>query len=122
MNKIKGTSLFANVGIDEYYFKDLGIEMVLSNELLEDRAKFYSHIYPKVDMLCGDITDEKIFNELVEKHKKYKSSFLLATPPCQGMSVAGKMDKNDKRNLLITSVIEFRKPPRTPTAKFDRDF
>ena len=25
--------------------------------------------------------------------------FIIATPPCQGMSLAGKMDKFDKRNM-----------------------
>lgn len=44
---LKAASLFANVGIDEFYFKVEGVEVVLSNELLAERCKFYSHICSK---------------------------------------------------------------------------
>lgn len=107
--QIKGCSLFSNVGIDELYLKDVGINIVLANELVEKRALFYKHIYPNKDMVIGDITDSDIFNTIVNKYKQYGCSFLLATPPCQGMSQAGKMDENDVRNKLIISVIEFIK-------------
>lgn len=106
---INGISLFANVGIDETYFKEYGICIKVSNELIKKRADFYRHLYPDVNMICGDITDKNIFNKLVEEYKKNKCEFLIATPPCQGMSVAGKMDKNDIRNKLIIQVIDFIK-------------
>ena len=35
--------------------------------------------------------------------------FVIATPPCQGMSLAGKMDPSDKRNQLIYYAIEIIK-------------
>jgi len=41
---IKGLSLFANVGIAEAYLKDIGIDIVIANEIDEKRAKFYKHI------------------------------------------------------------------------------
>lgn len=106
---VKGTSLFCNVGIAETYLKRNNIEIVVANELLSDRAKFYKFSYPETDIITGDITDDKIFNEIVEKSKEAKIEFLLATPPCQGMSVAGKMNEHDPRNLLIIKVIEFIK-------------
>ncbi|AOX43735.1 DNA (cytosine-5)-methyltransferase 1 [Spiroplasma sp. NBRC 100390] len=109
---IKGASLFSNVGIDEFYLNDADIEIVLANELLKKRADFYSHIYPNVDMICGDITDKNIFKLLVDKFIENECDFLLATPPCQGMSIAGKMNKNDERNKLIIQVIEFIKKTR----------
>ena len=109
LKNINGCSLFSNVGIDEYYFKDYGIDIKVSNELIEKRCKFYSHIYPNVNMICGDITDNNIFNKITDEYKKNNCEFLIATPPCQGMSNAGKKNKNDKRNLLITYVIEFIK-------------
>lgn len=106
---IKGISLFSNVGIDEFYFKNYGIEIVLSNELLKKRCDFYSYIYPDVSMINGDIRDSKIFKELVNLYKINKCDFLIATPPCQGMSQAGKMDINDVRNKLIIDTINFIK-------------
>ena len=104
-----GISLFANVGIDETYFRQCGINIKVSNELLEERAKFYHHLYPDVNMICGDITKKEIFDKLVKEYKKNNCSFLIATPPCQGMSLAGKRKKNDIRNFLIIQVIEFIK-------------
>jgi DNA (cytosine-5)-methyltransferase 1 len=107
--KIKGISLFSNVGIAETYFTDHSIDIVVANELLEDRGRFYSHLHPHTQMVTGDITKEDIFNKLVELYKEKGCSFLMATPPCQGMSIAGKMDKDDVRNTLIIKVIEFVK-------------
>lgn len=106
---VNGISLFSNIGIDETYFQDYGVNIVLANELLEKRCAFYKHLYPNVDMICGDITDSNIFNSLVKLYKKYNCKFLIATPPCQGMSQAGKMDKNDVRNRLIIDTIKFIK-------------
>jgi DNA (cytosine-5)-methyltransferase 1 len=106
---VNGTSLFSNVGIDEFYLKQCGITIKVANELVTNRAKFYSHIYPEVDMFCGDITSQEIFNSLIQSHHQNNCDFLLATPPCQGMSVAGKMKKDDIRNTLIKRVIDFAK-------------
>ena len=39
--RLNGLSLFSNVGIAEAYLKDVGIDVVLANEIDEKRAKFY---------------------------------------------------------------------------------
>ncbi|MDR0912046.1 MAG: DNA cytosine methyltransferase [Methanobrevibacter sp.] len=106
---INGISLFANVGIDETYFKENGVNIVASNELISKRCDFYSHLYPEVEMICGDISNSSIFNKMVELYQNNNCKFLISTPPCQGMSQAGKMDENDERNLLIIYTIEFIK-------------
>ena len=55
---LKGLSMFSNVGLAETYLAELGIDIVVANELLEERAKFYKHLYPNTNMIVGDITDE----------------------------------------------------------------
>ena len=107
--QIKAMSLFANVGIAESYLSEENINVVIANELESKRAKFYSHLYPKTDMVVGDITDDKIKNELINKAKKEKIDLIMATPPCQGMSTVGKKDKNDIRNILIKHAIDIIK-------------
>lgn len=104
--KIKGVSLFANVGLAETYFKELGIEIVVANEIIEERAKFYSHLFPDTNMIVGDITEKSIFDKVIYESKINKIDFLIATPPCQGMSTAGKKDSNDTRNFLIYYAVE----------------
>ncbi len=37
-------SLFANVGIAETYLSDIGINVVVANEIDEQRSKFYKHL------------------------------------------------------------------------------
>ena len=61
-NKIKALSLFSNVGMAETYLEELGVEVVVANELLPERGMFYNHLYPKANMIVGDITNDD-FNE-----------------------------------------------------------
>jgi DNA (cytosine-5)-methyltransferase 1 len=109
INMINGISLFANVGIGETYFKEHNINICVANELLEKRAKFYSHLYPNCEMIIGDILHPPILLKLLELYEKYNCNFLIASPPCQGMSNAGKRDKTDVRNMLIIPTIDFIK-------------
>ncbi|MDD3138812.1 MAG: DNA cytosine methyltransferase [Lachnospiraceae bacterium] len=103
---INGLSLFANVGIAETYLKEVGVDIVLANELLEERAEFYRYLYPDCELVQGDIVNETIFNYIVNRAKKKNVEFIIATPPCQGMSLAGSKDQNDPRNYLIISAVE----------------
>lgn len=103
---MNGLSMFANVGIAETYLKSVGVDIVVANELLEERARFYSDVYPECDMICGNIQDEEIFNKVLSTAKEKNVKFLIVTPPCQGMSPAGKKDPKDARNNLITSAVD----------------
>ena len=98
-------SMFASAGIAETYFDKHGIHVKVASELLPERVKLYRHLYPKVDMVQGDITEEAVYEEVITKAINSKCDFIIATPPCQGMSTAGKMLKDDPRNRLILSVI-----------------
>ena len=127
---MKCLSLFANVGIGETYFKDIGIDVVVANELEIDRAEFYKKMHPDCVMIGGveyrqfpdatrekernlgaDITDPTIFSEIISESKKAGVEFIMATPPCQGMSIAHakRAEKNDSRNSLIRQVVRATK-------------
>ena len=107
---IKGASMFASGGIAETYFKEAGIDIVVANELLEKRGKFYSYMYPTSKMIVGDINDEEIKNRFINEIGE-DVKFLIATPPCQGISNLGK-NRNleeklkDPRNYLVFSVLD----------------
>ena len=45
--KIKVLSLFSSGGVAEAHLEDLGIEILIANEIRKDRCKFYKHLYPK---------------------------------------------------------------------------
>ena len=101
MSKLNGLSLFANVGIAETYLKEIGVDIKVANELVPKRANFYSYLYPDVNMIVGDIKDETIQKQIIDESIKNNVDFIIATPPCQGMSLAGKMNTFDERNQLI---------------------
>ena len=102
----KAVSLFASAGVAETYFEKHGIEVKVASELLKERANLYSQLYPSVNMVQGDITDESIYKKVISLSKETGCNFLLATPPCQGMSTAGLMKEDDPRNRLILVVIK----------------
>ena len=41
---MKALSLFANIGVAEAYLEEIGINVVVANELIERRANLYSKI------------------------------------------------------------------------------
>lgn len=103
---LKGMSLFANVGVAEAYLEDIGVDMRIANELLPQRAQFYAEVYPHTKMVCGDIMDESVRSGLVEAAIKEEVNFVMATPPCQGMSMAGNRFEFDIRNELIYYAVD----------------
>ena len=106
MCEIKGLSLFLYVGIAEAMFDEIGVKILLANEIDERRTRFYSEVYPNTEMICGDITDDSIRNQIVEAAIEKGVNFIIATPPCQGMSVAGNRDPEDPRNQLISYALD----------------
>lgn len=104
--KIKALSLFANVGIAETYLKESNINICLSNELIEERVKFYKHLYPHTDIISGDISHLDVLTEIINKSNTMNIDLIIATPPCQGMSTAGKKISLDQRNNLIKYVVK----------------
>lgn len=98
-------SLFANIGVAEAYLQEIGFDVVVANELIERRAILYSKIYPNTHMICGDITNDLVFDKVVKESKDKKVDIIMATPPCQGMSTVGQQLKDDIRNKLICQVI-----------------
>jgi len=74
---IRAVSLFSNVGVAEAYLKDIGINVAVANELLEQRAKFYSNLYPSTKMICGDITNNLTYSEIIRNAKEKKVDLLM---------------------------------------------
>lgn len=104
---MKVLSLFSNVGIGETYLNKIGMEVVIANELEEDRVEFYRSMHPKTNMIQGSITDSEVYKEILQDASKHNIELIIATPPCQGMSIANarKTNKDDPRNSLIKKVV-----------------
>lgn len=99
-------SLFANIGVAEARLNELkNAHVVVANELLQRRADLYQAIYPETEMISGDITDEMVYQTIVNACRRERVDTVMATPPCQGMSTAGQKIKFDERNSLVMYAI-----------------
>ena len=109
LKRIKAISLFANIGVAEAYFEKIGIDVVAANELLQRRANLYQRIYPNTKMICGDIFSEDIQETITKIALENNVEIIMATPPCQGMSTAGRQELDDYRNTLFLPVVKLVK-------------
>lgn len=113
-------SLFSSAGVGCYGFKELGFHCVATVELLEKRLKIQR--YNEKCMLssgyiCGDMTQSETKARIFEELKLWGDCFglkeldvLIATPPCQGMSVANHKKGDElKRNSLVVESIRITK-------------
>lgn len=110
-------SLFSSAGVGCYGFKQEGYHCIATVELLERRLKIqqYNHkcIYSE-GYICGDMTLQETKDKVFEQLDMWKRSYniqepdvIIATPPCQGMSVANHKKKDElKRNSLVIESID----------------
>ena len=84
---MKVLSLFANVGFGEFELIQNGFNVVVANELLDDRVDFYKKLHPQTkEVIAGDISQPKVKECIVNAaHKFGPIDIIIATPPCQGI-------------------------------------
>ncbi len=105
-NEINAMSLFANIGVAEAYLGNTRVRVRVANEFMPDRAEFYSHFNPGCEMVVGDISRQETKDRLISLARDNRVDLIMATPPCQGMSVAGSQDPDDPRNNLIYDTVQ----------------
>jgi len=89
---MKSISLFACGGIGDLALRHAGFDVLVANELLEDRAEVFKFNYPETHMIIGDIWDKKdeIINITKNLNNNSALDLVFATPTCQGMSKNGR--------------------------------
>lgn len=93
---LRGISLFTGAGGMDVGFVNAGVNVVVANELNNDACDSYAANHPDTTLLRGDIaTHYDYFRGLKD------IDVVFGGPPCQGFSVAGKMDPHDERSKLI---------------------
>ena len=109
-------SLFSSAGVGCFGFKENGFHCIATNEILEKRLKIqkYNHKCTyETGYLSGDISTQEIKNLLFAEidlwkqlHNISEPDVIIATPPCQGMSVANhkKGDEIGRNSLVVESI------------------
>ncbi|MGC6469768.1 MAG: DNA cytosine methyltransferase [Flavobacteriales bacterium] len=121
MNKsLTYISLFSSAGIGCFGFKQHGFECIATNELLEKRLKiqlYNNKCKYKSGYISGSIVEDEIRDKLYkelnlwkDKHAVKSPDVIIATPPCQGMSIANHKKSNELiRNSLVVESIRLTK-------------
>lgn len=122
-------SLFSSAGIGDYGFYQAGFNLIASNELLDRRMNIQRVNHnAKFDTayILGDIQlheiKEKLFDEVEKWNKSLNSvDLLVATPPCQGISVANhyKKESDLQRNSLVLQSILIAERIKPKTIVFE---
>ena len=93
-------SLFSGAGGMDIGFKRAGYDIAWANDLDPVACETFTS-NDLGDIACGSINDH------LHDLKKFEGiDLVFGGPPCQGFSVAGKMDPTDKRSALVWSYVK----------------
>jgi DNA (cytosine-5)-methyltransferase 1 len=98
-------SLFSGAGGMDLGFKQAGFAVTWANDIDRDSCETY-RLNVGHHIVCDDITN-------IDFASIPSSDVIIGGPPCQGFSVAGKMDPDDPRSQLLwsfVSIVEAKKP------------
>ena len=100
-NNITAVSLFTGAGGMDIGFERAGIKVVFANELMSEAAATYNANHTDGVMVNDDV------NNILDSLDRFKDvDLVFGGPPCQGFSVAGKMNPDDERSKLIFTFLD----------------
>lgn len=113
-------SLFSSAGVGCYGFKQEGYQCIATCELLEKRLniqKYNNKCILESGYILGDLSSKEVKENVYSEVEKWaqkgndRVDVLIATPPCQGISVINhkKNDNDIKRNSLVIESVEMIK-------------
>lgn len=97
----KAISLFSGAGGMDVGFSKAGFKIVWANDNNKDACETFKANH-------GDIIECGNLENFLPKLSSYEGGvdLVFGGPPCQGFSVAGKMDANDQRSKLVFSFMD----------------
>ena len=99
-NKVKTVSLFSGAGGLDIGAIMAGAHIIFANDMMKEACMSYS-------TNIGDHIVNGDINSVMDRLDGIENvDMVIGGPPCQGFSVAGKMDVNDKRSQLIWSYVK----------------
>jgi len=117
MNK-KCVSLFCNTGFGDLGLEKAGVETIVSNEILKDRAELFQKNFPQTNVICGDVWNcqDEIVQSAYSRLNGERLYAMIVSNPCQSWSSNGKgrmnkqikngkREEDDPRSSLIIPAI-----------------
>ena len=93
--KFSAVSLFSGAGGMDVGFSQAGFDVIFANDIDQAACNTFN-LNHTVQSHCGDLRD---FTDTLLQYRGV--DLIFGGPPCQGFSVAGKMDPHDERSKLI---------------------
>lgn len=120
VNKKGYVSLFSGSGVGCHGFSTEGYDCIVTSEIIPRRLeiqKFNDVCSLDDGYVVGDIADPHIQNQILRLIKNWQKTYkqsdidvIIATPPCQGISVANHKKKNEQvRNSLVIESLKIIK-------------
>ncbi|WP_315794184.1 DNA cytosine methyltransferase [Paenibacillus sp. BIC5C1] len=101
VQKHRCISLFSGAGGMDVGFKSAGVDVIWANEMDKDACATFRENHKETLLREGDIL--QYMDELTSLKD---IDIIFGGPPCQGFSVAGKMDPTDERSKLIWTFMD----------------
>lgn len=105
----KTIDLFCGAGGLTCGFKLAGMKSLLATDIMEAACATLAINSPEIPVLCGDITNSNIKNQIIEIAKNGNAEIICGGPPCQGFSMAGFRANDDPRNQLFRHFVDIVK-------------
>lgn len=100
--------LFSGAGGLSRGFMDAGYNVVLGVDFDDAALKTFKANHGKSEAMKLDLFDHSNIDKITEylKRNKFSIDVLVGGPPCQGFSVAGPRNMDDKRNSLYLAMVK----------------
>lgn len=113
-NKVKKfiiLDLFSGAGGFSYGMeKNKHFKTAVALDFDEKALMTFKYNMSQTTTIVGDITDDKIKQEVIKLSKEKKVNMIIGGPPCQGFSLKGKkLGLDDPRNFLFKEYLNFVK-------------
>ena len=108
MKKYTCIDLFSGAGGLSRGFLDAGFNVVLGVDFDDAALKTFECNHGSAKAMKLDLFNHENIEVVVSylKQKNITLDVLVGGPPCQGFSIAGPRDKNDKRNSLYMAMVK----------------
>lgn len=106
--KFTCVDLFSGAGGLSRGFLDAGYEVVLGVDFDDAALQTFKANHGNAETMKLDLFDHNNIDKIVEylDLKDVKLDVLVGGPPCQGFSIAGPRNMNDKRNSLYLAMVK----------------
>ena len=111
MKKYNVVDLFCGAGGLSKGFLDAGFNVILGVDFDDAALKTFEKNHGKAKAMKLDLFDYNNIDKIVDfvSSKCEQLDVLVGGPPCQGFSLAGKREEDDKRNILYTAMVKTAK-------------